>query len=279
MANKIPRIGVGVWIKKDGKVLLAKRIGAHGQNTWAPPGGHLEYGESMEDCVRREVHEETGLEVTNIKRAVYTEDVFKNEDKHYITHYFTCDWQSGQPKIMEPDKCEKWNWFEWDKMPKPRFLPVRHLYDSGYDPFQKDYNNPAPVAGVYPIKDGKVLLSRRGIEPRKGTWDNVGGFLNGLEHPEEAAKREAMEEMGVEVEIVDLLGIYKDMYKPGKPVVATIYIAKIIGDKEPKAQDDIEAVEWVDIDNAHELEFGYEKVLHSIHDLQRWYAKNKDKLK
>ncbi len=49
------RIGVGVMIFKDGKVLAGRRKGAHGEGTWAWPGGHLEYMESFEGCARREV--------------------------------------------------------------------------------------------------------------------------------------------------------------------------------------------------------------------------------
>src|SRR5215469_4737907 len=45
-----PKVGVGVMILKDGKVLIGKRKGAHGAGEWAWPGGHLEYMESFEDC-------------------------------------------------------------------------------------------------------------------------------------------------------------------------------------------------------------------------------------
>ncbi len=46
MENKRPKVGLGVLIFKDGKVLLGKRKGAHGEGTWCPPGGHLEFGET-----------------------------------------------------------------------------------------------------------------------------------------------------------------------------------------------------------------------------------------
>jgi 8-oxo-dGTP diphosphatase len=62
-----PKVGVGVMVLKNGKVLIGKRKGAHGAGEWAWPGGHLEYMESFEDCARREVMEETGIEIHNIR--------------------------------------------------------------------------------------------------------------------------------------------------------------------------------------------------------------------
>lgn len=58
-----PGLGVGVLVIENGRVLLGKRKGSHGAGTWSAPGGHLEYGESIENCAEREVLEETGLRI------------------------------------------------------------------------------------------------------------------------------------------------------------------------------------------------------------------------
>ena len=50
MEQKIPKVGVGVIVRREGRILLGKRKGSHGENTWAPPGGHLEFMESVEEC-------------------------------------------------------------------------------------------------------------------------------------------------------------------------------------------------------------------------------------
>lgn len=125
-----PKVGVGVCVIKDGKVLLGKRLNAHGQGTWAFPGGHLEFGETVSECSNREVAEETGLKITNIRRGPYTEDFFIADNKHYITLIMIADWQAGEPAVLEPHKCEEWHWFEWSQLPSPLFRTFQSLIES-----------------------------------------------------------------------------------------------------------------------------------------------------
>ncbi len=125
-----PKIGVGVCILKDGKVLLGKRLNSHGQGTWAFPGGHLEFGETVSECAQREVAEETGIQITNIRRGPYVEDFFLAENKHYITLIIMADWRAGDPVVLEPNKCEQWQWFEWDDLPQPLFRTFTSLAEN-----------------------------------------------------------------------------------------------------------------------------------------------------
>lgn len=128
-------VGVGVIIKKENKVLLGFRKSSHGKNTWSFPGGHLEFNEEIEDCARREVKEEVGINIKNLKRGPFTNDIFKKEGKHYITLYVISDYDNGDVKVMEPEKCEKWEWFPWEKLPYPLFLPVKNLKKTNFNPF------------------------------------------------------------------------------------------------------------------------------------------------
>ncbi len=50
-----------MYCSKGREILLGQRKGAHGAGTWATPGGHLEFGESVKACATRELLEETGL--------------------------------------------------------------------------------------------------------------------------------------------------------------------------------------------------------------------------
>jgi len=93
-----PKVGVGVMVLKNGKVLIGKRKGAHGAGEWAWPGGHLEYMESFEDCARREVMEETGIEIHNI-RFLRLMNLKEYAPKHYVDIGLVAEWLSGEPKV------------------------------------------------------------------------------------------------------------------------------------------------------------------------------------
>ena len=136
MEKQMPKVGVGVCVVKDGRVLLGKRKNAHGQGSWCFPGGHLEFNESVEDCAKREVLEETGLSIKNLRVGPYTNDIFEKENKHYVTLFVVADCDSGEAKLMEPEKCEKWEWFDWDKLPSPLFLSLQNLLKRKYNPFK-----------------------------------------------------------------------------------------------------------------------------------------------
>ncbi len=123
------QVGVGVFIKRNGKILVGKRKGSHGAGTWALPGGHLEPGELFETCCKREVLEETGLIINNISPVVFTNDVFDNEGLHYITLFFKGEYESGEAIVAEPRHCEEWRWVSLDYIPQPIFLPLRNALE------------------------------------------------------------------------------------------------------------------------------------------------------
>ena len=137
MESKRPKVGVGVAVIKEGKVLLGKRKNAHGEGTWSFPGGHLEYKESWEDCAIRETLEETGLTIKNVRFGTVTNDVFYEEQKHYITIIMLSDYESGELQLMEPDKCYKWDWFTWENLPDLLFVSIENLLKDNYNPLKQ----------------------------------------------------------------------------------------------------------------------------------------------
>ena len=121
------RIGVGCLIYQDGQLLLGRRINSHGHGTWSLPGGHLDENEAPFDCAIRETKEETGLDVINPRVITWAFNSFVEKQRHYVTLFVQADYTSGEPKIMEPEKCSQWGWYDTDALPQPLFKPLASI--------------------------------------------------------------------------------------------------------------------------------------------------------
>lgn len=118
-ATIVPRTGTAVFIlNSKNEFVFGKRKGSHGQGTWALPGGHLELYETFEECARREILEETGLEIEDVKYLTATNSPRIDGNKHYITVFMVGRPKDpeAQPQLLEPNKCEGWEWISWDTM-------------------------------------------------------------------------------------------------------------------------------------------------------------------
>jgi len=122
-----PGVGVGVFVKRDGKVLIQKRIGSHGEGTWSLPGGHLEYGETPEQTAIRETKEEVNVDIKNVKVVGITNDFMPDYEKHYITIFVEAEYGGGDPSINEPNKTTDVRWCEIDNLPEPMFIPLKNF--------------------------------------------------------------------------------------------------------------------------------------------------------
>jgi ADP-ribose pyrophosphatase YjhB (NUDIX family) len=87
------------------------------------------------------------------------------------------------------------------------------------------YRNPAVVGAVIVERDGAVLLLRRARAPRAGTWVFPGGFVELGETVAEAARRECIEETGIEPRVGPLIGVYD---RPGPGIVIVVYRAAVM---------------------------------------------------
>lgn len=110
-----PKVGVAVYIlnhKNQVLMLFERRPDSGG--TWAPPGGHLEFDEEFIDCVKREAKEETGLEILGAELWAVNNNLSQPSIQwgHYVNLDFLVTKFTGEPKIMEPQKCEKLGWFD-----------------------------------------------------------------------------------------------------------------------------------------------------------------------
>lgn len=114
-----PKVGIGVMIFKEGKVLMGKRMNAHGEGEYSFTGGYLEHGETFEECAIRETREEAGIEIQNVRFLCVGN--IRKYGKHHVGIGLLADWKSGEATNMEPDKREGWDWYDPAEHPEPLF--------------------------------------------------------------------------------------------------------------------------------------------------------------
>ncbi len=131
--------GFGVMILNNNKVLLGQRHAdpakadseLQGEGTWTMPGGKLHYGESFEEGAKREVSEETGLDISidDLKVISLTNDIGVNA--HFVTIGLLLKVDTiGEAKVMEPDEITQWKWFDLHDLPAPLFFPSKKILDN-----------------------------------------------------------------------------------------------------------------------------------------------------
>jgi 8-oxo-dGTP diphosphatase len=143
-----PRVGVGCVLlssRHKGMLLIGERKGSHGAGKWALPGGHLEQGQSFEQCARMEVKEECGIDVEETLWSLLwlSNDPMPSEDLHYVTIFqvahITED-QTDAIRNMEEDKCVGWQWIPYSDLKNLQvFTPLQNFISGGgLDKLQKE---------------------------------------------------------------------------------------------------------------------------------------------
>lgn len=121
------RVGIGILITKDDRVLLIKGENAHRDATWSTLGGHLEYGELLEESAMRAAREVIGVIIADVAFLAITNDVLETRKKHDLTIWMAGRYVSGTPTIDAAHELSVVDWFAWDALPEPLFLPFEHL--------------------------------------------------------------------------------------------------------------------------------------------------------
>ena len=114
------------------QVLLGLRQGSHGAGEWSFPGGHLEFGETVFETAKREVKEETDLDLDMFKLISVSDEMryIKSDNKHFLNLGVKAEYKDGEPKVMEPQKCSEWKWFNLDDLPEKIFEATKQTINN-----------------------------------------------------------------------------------------------------------------------------------------------------
>lgn len=133
------RLVVYVFLQRNGNILLGKRKNAFGAGHYSTPAGHIDPSETVMECAKRELLEETGIEVETDNfgfvgvRLLPDYEIDGVKAQEYVAFAVRPKSWRGEPKLMEPDKTERWEWHPVDELPSPMFPPVPMLLECVQD--------------------------------------------------------------------------------------------------------------------------------------------------
>jgi 8-oxo-dGTP diphosphatase len=148
-------VGVSVLIKNGDRILMEKRKKDPWAGSWKAPGGHMDFGESPEQTAVREVQEELGITIDTLKFRTMTNDVFEEDKRHYVTIWMEAKYVSGEPKLQAPEEEVEIGWFTWDSLPRPLYLPFRHLLEGQTYPSQTTEDKIGAAIETEPLLPGE----------------------------------------------------------------------------------------------------------------------------
>lgn len=282
---KYRTVVVGVVYNDKNEILLCKKPVGEGvyPGQWALPGGGIDDGETMEEALRREMKEEVGLEIDEIKPLYFRDDTqpkYKDGkvlDQIYMVYLmFSC--RAKNEVKIDNREFEEFAWVPRDSVKEHDLnsatintferlgiLPSDAIHEDwvahplgaiptgSYCGFCKRYNVRNSTCTMIGVKNGKVLMVLRAKDPMKGYWSFPGGYLSWDETMETAVKREFTEETGYNVGKARFLGIYSSPKRDadGRQNVDHCYFG-VVEDKTSEHDSEVEKVAWFDLDTLPE---------------------------
>jgi ADP-ribose pyrophosphatase YjhB (NUDIX family) len=112
------RVGCGAAIVSEGRILLVKRRHPPEAQAWSLPGGKVDFLERVEDAIRRETMEETGLAI-RLLRLLQLTQMLGQDRQHWLSPVWLAEVESGEADNLEPDKADAVGWFPLRNPPAP----------------------------------------------------------------------------------------------------------------------------------------------------------------
>ncbi len=219
-------VSAGAMIFNDkGELFLSKRSNktSNEHGCWETPGGSVDFGETLEGAVKREIKEEYDVDIDIIEQFPASDHLIPEEKQHWVATTFLAKIKDGQtPKIMEPHKCDEIGWFPLDNLPSPLSIITKidlKVYDEKYraemvDVVDEENNilyktskkrthelgllHRTVIAEVIDSKGNWTLVKQASDRQDAGQYVSpVGGHVRSGESEDEALHREALEEMGL----------------------------------------------------------------------------------
>jgi 8-oxo-dGTP diphosphatase len=131
--RQLVKLVVYILLERDGKILLGKRKNAFGSGYYSMPAGHIEKGETVIECARRELLEETGIDSAKFYfmcvRLLKPYEIDGKTADPYVAFLVSAKGWENEPENAEPEKNEGWEWHTLDKLPEKMFPPVKMLLE------------------------------------------------------------------------------------------------------------------------------------------------------
>ncbi|AWG34290.1 NUDIX hydrolase [Alcaligenes aquatilis] len=113
------RVGCGAVIMQNEKILLLKRVREPEAEHWGIPGGKVDWLETLEQAVKREIMEEVGLRLDSLELLVNVNQIDANKGEHWVAPVYWATSFTGQAVVQEPEKHSGMDWFALDQLPGP----------------------------------------------------------------------------------------------------------------------------------------------------------------
>lgn len=123
-----PGVGCGLVIRRDGKVLLYKRVKSPEAGHWSIVGGKVDHMEYALEAARREAEEESGLTIGDVRFLCISEQIIAADRQHWLSLIYLTDDVTGTAQLTEPDKLSDMGWFDVDNLPSPLSVFARDAF-------------------------------------------------------------------------------------------------------------------------------------------------------